>query len=338
MSIEIRSLVKTYDDFRVEMDLRVESDETLVLAGPSGCGKTTALQMIAGLIAPDSGDILVDGASIGALPAWKRSIGIVFQDLALFPHLTVGGNVAYGPSIAGKGKEERRQIAEECLRTVRLSGYAARGVHTLSGGEKQRVAIARALAARPKALLMDEPFSSLDAPLRRSLRAEFRSIRTAGGFPCIFVTHDREEAAAVGDRIAVMDSGRIVECGSPFSLFNEPRTAFVARFLGAGSLLSGAALRVLPRAQGPLFPDAGESLLVPHDAVSLVPSGDERADAEARIVEVGFEGDGTGIEAELEGTGVRLRARLDRRIAPPRIGERVALRIDWHAVRKVRGS
>lgn len=337
MAIEICSLAKSYGDFRVDIDLRVASDETLVLAGPSGCGKTTALQMIAGLAEPDSGDIRVDGKSVSALPAWKRGIGIVFQDLALFPHLTVEGNVGYGPSVAGLPKPARRELVAESLAAVRLSGYAARRVDTLSGGERQRVAIARALAARPRALLMDEPFSSLDAPLRRALRTEFRELRENRGIPCVFVTHDREEAAAVGDRVAVMENGRVVECGAPRDLFNEPRTAFVARFLGSGAVVDAGLLGRLsaPARSAAAALASGRSLLVPPDAVVVLPSEAEGKDAVARVEEVGFEGYGTGVSLRLEGTDLALRTTLDRRETPPRTGERVGVRIVWELTRTV---
>jgi ABC-type Fe3+/spermidine/putrescine transport system ATPase subunit len=155
---------------------------------------------------------------------------VVFQDAALFPHLNAGGNVSYGPFIRGVPRKERRELAEKLLRLVRLEGYARRNVSTLSGGEKQRVAIARALAVSPAALLLDEPFSSLDAPLRRELREEFRDILSRAGAPCVFVTHDRDEAAVLGDRIALMRDGRVVETGTPEELFRSPKTEFGRAF------------------------------------------------------------------------------------------------------------
>ncbi len=336
MSLEIRSLRKRYGEFEVAVDLAVGDDETLVIAGPSGCGKTTALQMIAGLIPPDSGDVAVDGKSVNELPAWKRGIGIVFQDLSLFPHLSVGGNVGYGPLIAGSGRKRRQEIVARSLEAVRLDGYERRRVDTLSGGERQRVAIARALAASPRALLLDEPFSSLDAPLRRSLRAEFRELRARERFPCIFVTHDREEAAAVGDRIAVMDAGRIVECGAPSRLFNEPETAFVARFLGSGTILSPEAAGAELGAESRRLPtEAGLSLLLPPDAVAVV--RDSRGHPLLRVAEASFEGDGFSVILETT-RGTRLRGILHRRAEVPKVGEMVTTRIDWDHVRIVRGA
>lgn len=347
MGIEIRALKKRYGDFVVEANLSVDENETLVIAGPSGCGKTTALQMIAGLIRPDSGEVLVDGSPVNDLPAWRRGIGIVFQDLALFPHLSVGGNVGYGPWIAGTARERRKELVASSLESVRLAGYEKRRVDTLSGGERQRVAIARALAASPKALLMDEPFSSLDAPLRRSLRAEFRELRARERFPCIFVTHDREEAAAIGDRIAVMNNGRIVECDTPTRLFTRPKTAFVARFLGSGSIVpirslsaySGGVSLVrseLGEAALPFAVEQGQALLIPPDAVSLVPAADG-ARPRLRVAETVFEGDAVSVALETENR-TRVRAALNRRVAPPKIGETVAVRIDWSLVGTVSES
>jgi ABC-type Fe3+/spermidine/putrescine transport system ATPase subunit len=261
-ALEICGLEKTYGSFSVSLDLRVDEGETLVLAGPSGSGKTTALNLIAGLASPDSGRVLIGGVDVGGLPPWKRNISMVFQDLALFPHLDVGGNIAYGLFIRKVRRNERRRIIEEALETVRLPGYASRRVHTLSGGERQRVAIARALAVSPGALLLDEPFSSLDLPLRKELRAEFLEIRSRSKAPCVFVTHDREEAIMLGSRIALMKAGRVVEIGTGKELFLSPKTEFAARFLASG--------HVLHEGQDKM------KLFIPHDAIHL---GDSQAAA-----------------------------------------------------------
>ncbi|MDR2068793.1 MAG: ABC transporter ATP-binding protein [Spirochaetaceae bacterium] len=234
MALEVRGLQKHYDNFLAAIDFMVADGETLVLAGPSGCGKTTVLNLIAGFAAEDAGSILINGKPVNHLPPWERYVSVVFQDLALFPHLNVGSNIGYGPFIRGVPRRERRILVEKTLKIVRLSGYAKRRIYTLSGGERQRVAIARALATEPKALLLDEPFSSLDAPLRRELRKEFREIGAKSPVPRIFVTHDREEAAILGDRIALMSGGRILETGSARELFLAPKTEFGARFFGAG--------------------------------------------------------------------------------------------------------
>ena len=209
--LEVKALRKSYGSFSVSLDLSVGEGETLSLVGPSGCGKTTALNLVAGIIEPESGSVCIDGEDITRLPAWKRNISVVFQDLALFPHLDVGGNIAYGLFIRGVPKKERRLIVEQTLEIVRLQGYAGRHIDTLSGGQRQRVAIARALASSPRLLLLDEPFSSLDAPLRKNLHNDFLEIRSHSKAPCIFITHDREEALLLGDKVALMTDGRIVE-------------------------------------------------------------------------------------------------------------------------------
>jgi len=290
MTLEIIGLKKTYGDFSVSLNVCVSKGETLVLAGPSGCGKTTALNLIAGLVTADCGRVLLDGEDISALEPWKRNVSMVFQDMSLFPHLDVGGNIAYGLVIRNVKKRQRLAIIEEALETVRLRGYAKRRVHTLSGGERQRVAIARSLAVNPKVLLMDEPFSSLDLPLRKELRAEFLEIRSRQDAPCIFVTHDREEALMLGSSIALMKGGRIVESGTGRELLLSPKTQFAASFFGAGLVLPCKIIRhttgegccpkdSLVEVSTPLgamivhddLPSEDEQvkIFIPHDAVSL---------------------------------------------------------------------
>jgi ABC-type Fe3+/spermidine/putrescine transport system ATPase subunit len=230
--LEVKSLKKSYGDFSVSLDLSVGVGETLSLVGPSGCGKTTALNLIAGLVEPEPGSVIIDGEDITSLPAWKRNISVVFQDLALFPHLDVGGNIAYGLFIRGVSKKERRQIVEQTLEIVRLQGYSSRRIDTLSGGERQRVAIARALASSPRLLLLDEPFSSLDAHLRKALHNDFLEIRSHSKAPCIFITHDREEALMLGDKIALMKDGCIIETAVGRDILSAPKTEFARQFFG----------------------------------------------------------------------------------------------------------
>jgi ABC-type Fe3+/spermidine/putrescine transport system ATPase subunit len=270
---------------------------------------------------------------------------VVFQDLALFPHLDVGKNVAYAPFIRGVPKPERRRIVAEALEQVRLSGYEGRRVDTLSGGERQRVAIARALAMRPRAMLLDEPFSSLDAPLRRSLRAEFRGIPGRSGIPCLFVTHDREEAAALGGRIALMSAGRIVETGAPRELFLSPATEFGARFFGAGLVLDCS---VLGPAPGGILVDSplgrllvppgtdykpGRPLVfVPRDALSVAPGGQGNRMALCRSSV--FAGDRLTLELELPG-GIPCAVETAARSDPPPGGSPVALAVEEALLRFV---
>lgn len=329
MSIEAIGLTKNYGDFSVCVDFRVDRGETLVLAGPSGCGKTTALMMVAGLLPADAGSILSGGADVTAVPAWERRMGVVFQDLALFPHLDVGGNVGFSPFVRGMPRAERKALVEACLSAVRMEGYSRRRIATLSGGERQRIAIARALAARPGALLMDEPFSSLDAPLRLSLRSEVKGLPAREGIPCLFVTHDREEAASLATRIAVMDGGRIIEEGRPADLFRRPRTAFAARFLGAGAVVPPEALPGMDVREG-----SGGNVFVPHGASRLVPAGAAEARVVGTVEDVDFVGASISVKVALDGGGV-LSAPLPVQKAPPERGSRVALAFDAGLLRRV---
>jgi ABC-type Fe3+/spermidine/putrescine transport system ATPase subunit len=219
------------------LDLAVADGEFFTLLGPSGCGKTTLLRCIAGFLQPEAGTIAMDGARIDALPAHKRDIGMVFQDYAIFPHLTVAENVAFGLRARHLDRAEIAARVPEALRTVRLEPLAGRLPAELSGGQQQRVGLARAMVIRPKLLLMDEPLSNLDAKLRLELRDDIRDIQRRLGITTIYVTHDQEEAMAVSDRICVMNAGRIEQVASPFELYHHPATRFVAGFVGAMNFL-----------------------------------------------------------------------------------------------------
>ena len=222
------------------LTLDVAAGELVALLGPSGCGKTTALRCLAGFLRPDRGTVRLDGRVLDGdggphVPAEQRGIGVVFQEHALFPHLTVEANVAFG--LRGWSRTDRASRVAEVLKLVGLTGLEGRGPHALSGGQQQRVALARALAPRPRLLLLDEPFSSLDALLRAEMRAEVRAALRAEGATAVLVTHDQEEALQTADRVAVMQGGRIEQVGTPEEVYTVPRTLFVAQFLGQTNLV-----------------------------------------------------------------------------------------------------
>jgi putative spermidine/putrescine transport system ATP-binding protein len=222
-----------------DVDLEFPQGKFVCLLGPSGCGKTTLLRLIAGLELPTTGRILLDGADLTHTPAHKREFGMVFQSLALFPHLTVGENIAYALNVRGVDKAARRQRAEELLELVRLPGVADRHISQLSGGQRQRVAIARALALNPKLFLLDEPLSALDAKLREAMQVELRLLQQRLGISTIVVTHDQREAMTMADIVVIMDHGRVQQIASPLDTYRNPASAFVADFIGISNLIPG---------------------------------------------------------------------------------------------------
>jgi putative spermidine/putrescine transport system ATP-binding protein len=219
------------------VDLDIQRGEFFTLLGPSGSGKTTCLRMIAGFERPDAGSIELAGEDVSRLPPAERDVNTVFQDYALFPHMTVGDNVAYGLKVKKVAKPERRQRVEEALAMVRLEGYADRRPSQLSGGQRQRVALARALVNRPRVLLLDEPLGALDLKLRQQLQVELKRIQSEVGITFVYVTHDQDEALTMSDRIAVMDGGHVLQVGSPRDVYEEPDSRFVAGFVGVSNLL-----------------------------------------------------------------------------------------------------
>jgi ABC-type Fe3+/spermidine/putrescine transport system ATPase subunit len=238
-SLALRGVTKEFAGRRVVEDVSLDlpSGSFLSIVGPSGCGKTTLLRIIAGFESATSGTILVDGREIGSLPARVRGIGMVFQNYALFPHMTAQENVAFGLEGRGLARAEVRRRAEEMLELVGLLSRADAPVPTLSGGEQQRIAVARALAPRPVVLLMDEPLSNLDIALRQTTREEIRSLQRRLGITTVYVTHDQGEAMSLSDRIAVMSAGRVQQEGSPPEVYEDPATGFVAGFVGGALLL-----------------------------------------------------------------------------------------------------
>src|SRR5712671_3844308 len=252
--LALRGLAKRYDDGPAAvagLDLVAERGEFLTLLGPSGCGKTTVLRMIAGLVPPSAGRIAVDGADVTAMPAHRRNMGLVFQNYALFPHLNVARNVAFGLEMRGTLRDAIDKRVTNSLALVRLEGLRRRMPRELSGGQQQRVALARALVIEPALLLLDEPLSNLDAKLREELRDEIRDIQRRLGITAVFVTHDQVEALTLSDRIAVMNAGRLEQVGTPSEVYERPATEFVAAFIGRTNRIAATVVAC----------DAGGSLL-----------------------------------------------------------------------------
>ncbi|HXF86369.1 MAG TPA: ABC transporter ATP-binding protein [Anaerolineales bacterium] len=287
-TLEVRNLVKKYPGASYpavnDVSFELANGEILALVGPSGCGKTTTLRLIAGLERPDAGIIRLNDRIVASdsvfVPPEQRGVGMVFQDHALFPHLTVYENVAFG--LRGRKPDEIRTTVGEMLHLVGLLSFSKRYPHELSGGERQRVALARALAPRPVLLLMDEPFSSLDADLRADVREHVRGILKAMRATVIFVTHDQEEALYMGDRLAVLQKGYLEQIGTPEEIFHDPRTRFVAEFMGDSDFLSGKVVPGGIQTELGLLPQVVDLPLSTPVEIAL------RAD------DVGFQMDGSG--------------------------------------------
>ncbi len=242
--ISLKDITVSYDGEQVlgSFNLDIHDGEFVTLLGPSGCGKTTALRTIAGFIKPDIGDVFFYEKNITNLPPHKREVNTIFQKYALFPHLNVYENIAFGMRLKGRGEKEIKQTVHEMLAKVNLTGYAHRGISQLSGGQQQRVAIARALANEPKVLLLDEPLGALDLKLRKDMQVELKKLQQQTGITFVFVTHDQEEALSMSDTVVVMDGGVIQQIGTPTDIYNEPKNAFVADFIGESNILDGIML------------------------------------------------------------------------------------------------
>ena len=252
-AVTVKDLVVRFDAATIldRVGVSVASGELLMLLGPSGCGKTTLLRSIAGFIEPDAGSIRFDDEEMRGRPTHTRNVGMVFQSFALWPHMTVAENVAFGLRERRVPKAEIATRVEEALASTRMAGYGARAIDELSGGEQQRVALARALVVRPRCLLLDEPLSNLDAKLRQSMREEIRRLCKSAGLTTIYVTHDQKEALAIADRIAVMQKGQILQIGTPTEVYRRPQSRAVATFIGETNLLQGRVAALLDRRWGP---------------------------------------------------------------------------------------
>jgi len=277
--IEFRNVTKRFGEVvaAAELDLEVGAGEFLSFLGPSGCGKTTSLRMIAGFEQPSEGDVFLEGERVNDIPAYRRPVNMVFQHYALFPHLSVADNIAYGlrqRSPKPAAREIGARVAET-LALVRLEGYEARRVWELSGGQQQRVALARALINKPKVLLLDEPLAALDRKLRREMQIELQNLQRSVGITFILVTHDQEEALSMSDRVCIMREGRIVQTGSPRDLYDQPRDPYVADFVGKSNFFNG---QVRKATKTGLQIELAEGIIIAAhapSAVALPQAGDE---------------------------------------------------------------
>ncbi|MFN7224571.1 MAG: ABC transporter ATP-binding protein [Paracoccaceae bacterium] len=281
-AIEFRRVVKRYGDATAVagIDLAIGKGELVTFLGPSGCGKTTSLRLIAGLELPTEGQVFIAGRDVSRDPASARNVGMVFQSYALFPHMSVLDNVAYGPVIRGTPKAEAQAKAREILDQVGLGGLHQRLPAELSGGQQQRVAVARAIVQQPDVILFDEPLSNVDAKLRRKVREEIRSLQRRFGLTAVYVTHDQEEALAVSDRIVVMDRGGIAQVGTPSDLYERPATPFIADFIGDANLIRGEVAQGHFTAPGIRLnvpgPDGAATLSIRPERITLLPGGADR--------------------------------------------------------------
>ena len=297
--IRLRDLCMAFDDELVldHINLYLNDSEFLTLLGPSGCGKTTTLRIIGGFTTPTSGDVTFDGVRINDVPPHKRQINTVFQKYALFPHLDVFENIAFGLRIAKVPAEEIEERVTEMLGVVSLKGFEHRKITQLSGGQQQRVAIARALVNRPKVLLLDEPLGALDLRLRKDMQNELKRIQQQMGITFIYVTHDQEEALTMSDTVVVMDKGRIQQIGTPEDIYNEPKNAFVADFIGESNILNGTMVRdnvvkmygkEFPCVDGGFAPNEPVDVVIRPEDIDIVPV--EQGQLAGTVTNVTFKG------------------------------------------------
>ena len=297
--IRLRNICMAFDDEQVldNINLYFNDSEFLTLLGPSGCGKTTTLRIIGGFTTPTSGDVIFDGVRINDVPPHKRQINTVFQKYALFPHLDVFENIAFGLRIAKVPAEEIEERVTEMLGVVSLKGFEHRKITQLSGGQQQRVAIARALVNRPKVLLLDEPLGALDLRLRKDMQIELKRIQQQMGITFIYVTHDQEEALTMSDTVVVMDKGRIQQIGTPEDIYNEPKNAFVADFIGESNILNGTMVRdnvvkmygkEFPCVDGGFAPNEPVDVVIRPEDIDIVPV--EQGQLVGTVTNVTFKG------------------------------------------------
>ena len=343
--LEVSGLSKSFDGGRswalADVSFDLEQGRSLAVLGPSGCGKSTLLRLIAGLETPDAGHVTVDGASLNGVPPHQRGFGLMHQDLALFPHLNVRDNIAFGLRSLRWSAPDTRSRADELLRLMRIDALADRSVDTLSGGEQQRVALARSLAPRPRLLMLDEPLGALDRHLRAELGREIRRIRDHEGVTLIYVTHDHDEAFAVADNILVLEQGRAVQHGAPEDVWLNPATPFVARFLGHANLFRCEVSTAEDEGMeasctlGTWRVDATNAManctaLIPPEAVSIGPS--EAESMAATVVEVTLQGGSYDVLLEVAAEHLSARVPIGS-AARPEVGATVSISIDWERAR-----
>ncbi|MFT4219763.1 MAG: ABC transporter ATP-binding protein [Microbacterium sp.] len=303
MSVDVQlkgvSLTLSHSKILDRVGIEIPAGSFVTLLGPSGSGKTTTLNVLAGFLKPDEGSVLFDGQEVGNLPPGARRLGIVFQNYAIFPHMTVGENVAF-PLVAQKWKGDRKARVAEMLELVKLGGFQNRRASTLSGGQLQRVALARALAPSPQVLLLDEPLSALDKQLREAMQSELKSIQREVGVTTISVTHDQSEALSMSDHVVVMNGGRIEQQGSAEEMYCKPSTEFLARFLGEVNLFEVDAQGNIPPLAEKLPEKAGELVVVrPEDLAIAEVGGKGTHSFAARVTQVQFQGGSCRVEVSL---------------------------------------
>jgi putative spermidine/putrescine transport system ATP-binding protein len=315
-AVEFQNVSRSFGAVRAVdgVSLAIEEGTFFAMLGPSGSGKTTCLRLIAGFDQPSAGDIRIFGQSMAGVPPYRRAVNTVFQDYALFPHLTVLENVAYGLMIAGEAKARRLKLAEEALDLVQLPSYGARKPSALSGGQRQRVALARALVLKPRVLLLDEPLGALDLKLREEMQVELKALQRKVGITFVFVTHDQGEALSMADRVAVFNQGRIAQVGTPQEVYRHPATPFVAAFVGAANVLSPEITFLLTGRQA-------KASLRP-EAIRMTEGG-----RPAKVLSVSFLGSAT--RAVLDMGGTELTALFAYGAKPVEPGQ--TIHVDWSA-------
>jgi len=322
-----------------DINLAVAPGEFLTFLGPSGCGKTTLLRILAGFLNPTAGSVHLHGCDVTHVPPHKRPLNMVFQRPSLFPHLTVGRNVAFSLELGRAPRDEIRQRVADALKLVRLSGYEPRRSHELSGGQMQRVALARALVGRPKVLLLDEPLSALDLAIRLEMEAELRRVHRETGSTFVYVTHDQREALAISDRIAVFKGGHIEQIGVPAEIYGKPATEFVARFVGDANVIPTHVMEIIgeraaidingvrfdTRASGCTSPGAAK-LVLRQEAVRLVDAASKSARGLAGTIrDFAYRGAGHGYHIEVPGLGELLKAEIPAIGPPLDVGSKVCI-------------